>query len=506
MKIMIILVCSIVLVWGQELDTSKIRIGVFNLATDPEVGKIAKDVAEYVKESITEIGGYDIFLQEKMEKMLAEKKDKLPKYCREPLCVSAVGRELDFDRMLYGTAEKSTKSYGVCLTLVDVDSRKIIEETSIEGNPGVPLKEVIQVAVNALHGQSDSDLDTNTRTYYGKQVRNTKQMLVTSGSWLAAGLAWALISGAIGGADKVDADYTDWVKALCGIGTGADLIPLFARPAAMGNSYVAASDDAYGIFYNPAGLSWASSGEVSFCYQYRFGLNNFAASFVNKATREIGFGQGFLYTGDSEGLLSEFYFLSGISYKFNNLISFLRPFSLGASIKIQSKRAGSTTASPSSICGTASGIGLNVGFQWELSKKIRYGLLVRNVPSFIYWNNKSTSKTYFENEPVELSMGGTFQASYVTFLVCEGHIPLYSEQVWKFAGGVERIIFRVIRIRVGAEKSEGIESPWKINGGFGINLNTESLWGKYFVLDGSYEFNTLLPFSNVMNFSFRFGF
>jgi hypothetical protein len=290
------------------------------------------------------------------------------------------------------------------------------------------------------------------------------------------------------------------------VGTGADLIPLYARPAAMGNSYVAVSDDAYGIFYNPAGLSWVAATEASMCYQNRFGLNNFAASFVNKATREIGFGEGFLYTGDRQGLLSELYFISGISYKFNNLISFLPPFSVGASVKIQSKRAGNSSASASSITGSAAGVGLNLGFQMQFSRKIRYGLLFKNVPSFIYWNNKSTGKTYFENEPAELLMGGAYQASYSTLLVCDGHIPLYSDQNWKFSGGVERIIFRVVRLRVGTEKSFGIESSWKVNGGFGAQFNTESVLGKYVTIDGSYEFNTLLPFSNVMNFSMRFGF
>jgi len=94
-----------------------------------------------------------------------------------------------------------------------------------------------------------------------------KQLLISAGSCIGAGVIWALVNGqTVNGDGSVEADYSGMERAECGIGTGADLIPLFARPAALGNAYIAASDDAYGVFYNPAGLSWASGAEASFCY------------------------------------------------------------------------------------------------------------------------------------------------------------------------------------------------------------------------------------------------
>ncbi|MGD9200612.1 MAG: hypothetical protein PVI26_03535 [Chitinispirillia bacterium] len=411
------------------------------------------------------------------------------------------------DRMIYGSVDRGENTYGARFSLVDVQRRQIMEKVNIESDPGVELSELIRITVGKLHGHVDNDLDTIIHTYYGKKVNNLKQLYISAGSCLGLGIIWSLVNGlTFPEANPVTADYTSWEDARCGIGTGSDLIPLFGRPGALGNCYNAASDDSYGVFFNPAGLSWIPGGEFSFGYQMRFGLNNFAASFVNKATREIGFGQGIMYSGDTDDLFSEMFFLSGISYKFNDLISFLRPFSFGASIKLISKKTGDTDISSSSISGNAFGIGLNIGFQIELSENIRYGCLVRNVPSIIRWNNESTGKNYFENEPVELSMGGSFQASYTTFLICEGYIPLYKDQPWKFAGGVERILFRVLRIRFGAEKTEGLDTPWKINGGFGLKVPTDFIWGKYFTLDCSYEYNEESVFSNVLNFSFRYGF
>ena len=64
-------------------------------------------------------------------------------------------------------------------------------------------------------------------------------------------------------------------------------------------------------------------------------------------------------------------------------------------------------------------------------------------------------------------------------------------------------LFRVLLARIGFEKSEGFDTPWKINCGCGIKIPIGS---NTLYFDPSYELNTLTPFSNVLNFSFRFGF
>jgi len=498
----VIVLCMGSAILAQDVEGQKSRIGIFDPEMSGGENKSVKEIAGMIRENVAAVGGYDILSQETMQKAFAELKLRFPKYCREPRCVSAVGSALQLDRMIYGSIEKGEKTYGVSLVLVDVASKQIVENVSIEGDPGIGIADVIKVAVSRLHGHVDTDLDTTMHTYYGKQMKNYRQFYISAGACLAAGLLWGVLN-----TDRVDGERVDYGYNLSGVGTGSDLIPLFARPAALGNCYVAASDDAYGVFYNPAGLSWVSAAEASFGYQYRFGmLDNFAASFVNKATREIGFGQGFLYTGDRDNLYSEVTFISSASYRFINWIPFMRPISVGASVKLLSKKTGAGSVGEDAQKGSGFGFGLDIGTQLELSEKIRGGILFKNLPTIIKYNNVSRNAEYTEKEPVEFLMGGTFQANYETFLICEGHIPLYKEQPWKGACGVERVIFRILRLRIGVEKAEGFDTPWKINGGLGINIPTESLWGKYFVFDGSYEYNTLVTFSHVMNFSFRFGF
>lgn len=498
-KTVIIVLSTFLFTLAQdEMAGLKTRIGIM----DPEVSgggeKMVAAILKHLSKYISEVGGYDIYTQDGMEKAFAEIDQRFPKFCREPRCVSAVGSALQLDRMLYGSVDKSDKTYAARFTLVDVQSKQIIEKVSLEGDAGVGLEDVISVAVSRLHGHVDNDLDTAINRYYGKQVHNEKELLISAGACVVAGLLWAIINN-----EFIDGTKEDYSGNLSGIGTSCNLIPVCARPAALGNAYVAASDDAYGVFYNPAGLSWASGREAVFGYQYRYTLNNFVASYVNKATREIGYGQGFQYTGDVDNLYSEVTFISGISYKFNDLISFMRPFSVGLNLKIMSKKTGDGGVGEHAQKGSGFGIGLDLGMQLELTEKIRGAILFENIPSFIKYNNVSRNSEYLEFEPVEFLLGGQFQANYATFLICEFAIPLYREQVWKGKAGIERVIFRVMRLRIGIEKPEGLDTPWKVNGGLGVHIPMEA---KYFALDGSYEYNSFGPFSNVLNFSFRFGF
>jgi long-subunit fatty acid transport protein len=256
--------------------------------------------------------------------------------------------------------------------------------------------------------------------------------------------------------------------------------------------------------YNPAGMALVSGPEAIVGYQYRFGLNNIAASYVNKATRELGFGQALLYSGDKSGLLTEMYFVSAAAYKFKGLFSFLRPLSVGVSFKVVSETAHGDTST-----GNASslGAGIDLGLLWELSDQIRYGLLLRDVPVINRWHNSSTGERYNEALATTLHMGGSYKVGYTTFLIAEGQIPVASDQPWKMAGGIEQELFRVFVARLGLQKEiqSLAETPWNITGGFGLKVDSEPVFGRSLSLDGSYEYNTLGVFP-VVNVSFKIGF
>jgi hypothetical protein len=498
----IVLLCIVITTAQEQKKTSenRVKIGILTLEQFDKASEIAQKAQYDLVAIVKDIGFYECFDQPALEAILEKTGDKIPRHCRDPKCVVEVGRLTGMDRMISGSIEWGNSVCGVKLTLIDIMTRQTIETVSLQGGNGVPVSDVLKMTVAKLHGREQATGSFNR--YFGPKIFNERQCIIASAASIGIGLIYGIINYSVEQkhAGSIDAEYRD--ERLSGIATTG--VPLFARPAALANSYVAVSDDAYGVLYNPAGMAWVSGPQAVLAYQYRFGLDNFAASYVNKATREIGFGQALLYRADREQLMRELYFVSALAYKFNNL-PYIRPFSFGVNLNLTSNRVKSTSELSSG--GNSLGIGLDAGLMWELSEQIRYGLLFRDIPVFHYWKNIKTGERYFESQPTTLSMGGTFKAGYTTLLVAEGQIPLYDDQPWKMAGGLEQEFFNLFCLRIGLRREimTSYEAPWQITGGFGMKVTTDQESGRYLSLDGSYEYNTLQVF-DVINVSMRFGF
>jgi hypothetical protein len=481
----------------EKVSENKVKIGILQLENIRDDNAIATNASVQLKAIINEIGFYETYDQEQLVAALSKVNQKLPMHCRDPRCVLDIGKSIGMNRMIFGSIDISDKRTGIKLALIDITLRQTIGSVNILGDPGVESTEILKVAVAKLHGNQAGDT-LHLSKYYGPKIDNKKQFFLSSAGFVGLGLLWGIINyAAEGDANKLTAVYND-DEDLSGIPSSADQIPIFARPAALANAYIAASDDAYGGLYNPAGVAWVAGPDAAIAYQYRFGLNLFAASYVNKATREIGFGHTFLLCTDPDNIFQEIYFVSSFAYKFNQLLPFLRPISAGVNLKIASNRVNGT--GEGAVSGSSFGFGMDLGLIIELSDQIRYGVTFRDVPVVNKWKNVSTGHDYFEANAATLHMGGSFRVGYSTFLIADGQIPFADDQPWKMAGGIEQEIFKVIFLRVGMQKE--IETPtitpWKVTGGLGLKiLNVD--------FDASYEYNTMRMF-DVVNVSFKYRF
>ncbi|MDG5813905.1 hypothetical protein QA601_02350 [Chitinispirillales bacterium ANBcel5] len=496
-----VLLTGLVALKNVSGEESKVHIGVLELESNTGQHVAAQRITNEIEEKLLDMGFYQVHSSEQVETILEEKELRIPDRCLDPRCIIYLGREAGMDRVLSGMLDYNKGRWGIQLQLYDIDLREIIDEVSIEGQVGVDASFLMESAVKRVHGIRENGI---TRPYFGHHLNNRKQMLYsTSGLTGAAFLYGALNYFIEGGSKDVVFNYRD--DPLSGHSSSANQIPMFARPAALGNAYVALSDDAYGVLYNPAGMARVQWQEASFAYQYRFGFDNIAATYVNRATRDVGFGQAIMYSGDRDFGLTEFYFVSALAYRINQLFMYKNPVSVGASLKIASSRVNSL--SPDSPGGSSFGLGFDAGFQWQINNKIGYGLLLRDIPLVNRWKNTVTGKRYFESNAATLHMGGSFQAGYATLLIAEGQLPLYEDQPWKMAGGIEQELFRFLALRIGAQKEilQDHSTPWKITGGLGFRIDSDAFWGNVINFDCSYEYNTLDVF-NVVNVSMRVGF
>jgi hypothetical protein len=480
---------------------SKIRIGMLSLDVAGMDAAGAAQAQDQIVGVLTDLGFYKVYKQSDLEHAFESIKQRFPAHCRDPRCVAAIGSALGLDRMVYGSLDKNRDRYGITLSLLDVQTMQISQHVTMETEGAGAVADLVKAAVYKVHGLSDGKANIKTHAYFGPEIHHDRQLLYSSAAFVALSAIWAGVNGSL---KNFHNDHSGDTVSWSGRSNSSLQIPLFGRPAALADNYVAASDDAYGVMYNPAGMAWVKNFDVAVGYQYRYDLlNNFVASYATKATREIGFGQAIYYNADYSGLQSELYFISAYAYKFNQLLPFLRPLSLGASLKVININT------PKKDLGTVSqntlGAGLDLGLMTEFSDNIKFGLVLKDCPTYLKVSKDNNATQDIQSSPTLLQVGGTYQVGYSTFLICEGQLPLTSDQMWKFSGGIEQEFFQVFLARIGLKKEVSFDTPWLVTAGFGTKFNTESIAGKYVVVDGAYEYNTLGMFP-VANVSFRIGF
>ncbi|MCL2181849.1 MAG: UPF0164 family protein [Chitinispirillia bacterium] len=481
----------------------KTVLGVLLLESATGPAELAVGMTKTLIENLNAMGRYEMYYPDDISSALERNGERTPAGCRDPRCVNDIGKAIGALRMIYGSIDKNDERYGVRLEMMNVKSGGI-ETVSVEGAPGVPAKDVLAAALARVHG--DESATANLSKYYGPPINNIVELLWSTVAVQGVGIFYTLINYGVGGSEgSRDMDgYTGYNKneKLSGIYASSNQIPVFARPAALANAYTAVSDDAYGVLYNPAGMAWVTKRDAVIAYQSRFGMDLIAASYANRATRELGFGQAILMATDRDGAMTEMYFVSAFGYKFNQDYLF-GPVSVGASVKFMGNTV--RALSPDSPYGQSYGAGLDLGAMWELSKNIRYGLLLRDLPSANMWKNRTTGERYSESQPATLHMGGSYKPGYSAFLTADGQIPIYADQPWVMAGGIEYEFFRMLALRIGLQREILNDDAgwWKITCGAGFKFGVNS--GRDMSLDLAYEYNTLDLFP-VINVSVKAGF
>ena len=505
-KSTVFFVCS---VFGLAFAQSEYltRIGVLDLYTNNGDSLMSVEAVIDIRDALHSIERYDVFTQKRMEEAYSVMGSHFPGYCHEPRCVAVLGSSLQLERMIFGDIAFNGGRYAVVLHMVDVVSKRVINNCSFEGEPGVALSDIVKTAIYRLHEIDTLSNSVKLTRYFGEEVNNVKPMLISTGAYMGFGLLTALLG------NERQSKWVEINEKLSGVDPSMRTVAQSARAKAMGNCYVALSKDAYGVFYNPAGASWINGPEASLSYQGRFGLlNTISASFMNKITRKMGWGHSLIYSGHPESFYQELYFSTLVSYMFSDVGKF-PPFSFGANINISSARTTGGSGSEYDQKGTAVGFGLDIGFLTEITQNISFGFVFYNIPTYVFYNNGSSTEKeignefyreyrYKENSPPSVKLGGSFDVSYATILVAEGEIPLYRDQNWSFAGGIEQQVANILRIRMGAlrEIFTEYETPWHITTGLGFRFPVKR---KTVDIDVSYEFFTNFELRHIWDVSFK---
>jgi hypothetical protein len=227
--------------------------------------------------------------------------------------------------------------------------------------------------------------------------------------------------------------------------TGMELKKILspARPASMGNAFVAVSDDISSMFHNISGLSSLKESQFIFThhiYVYGTWFDSIGYAIPTKVGT-IGLTLSFLsfiieeydlhYTSTGESLVSEQLYSIGYSKRLGN-------FSYGCKVDIFFSRISNYTAST---------WGLNFGGLWFAPYDIAVGVTAENVgPQYSYQG------TLFTGEKQSLPM--TYKAGVMKNFVlplgsCKAECDIVYDYILRSNIGVEWKLFNLLYIRGG---------------------------------------------------------
>ena len=149
--------------------------------------------------------------------------------------------------------------------------------------------------------------------------------------------------------------------------------PVGARPASMGDSYTAVSDDGNALSWNPAGMVFLNRHEITSMYTDLFdvGIKNYYFAYIYPVSTKLALGLDWFNIGFQDDYLNYDFnkFNLGLSYRFNNKIA------LGGTLKYFSTQTSFETTS----VGKGDGYSIDGGVLYKHSEKLTAGITIKNL-------------------------------------------------------------------------------------------------------------------------------
>jgi len=234
-------------------------------------------------------------------------------------------------------------------------------------------------------------------------------------------------------------------------------LPVGARPAGMGNSFVSVADDVNALYYNPGGLYQVEETLFGAMFAVMsLDRSHYQASFVHKLDRFGTFAFLFNKFGvsdidgrDSQGSPTSSFDDSELALSFGLGRKFFDHLGAGAAFKY---------VSHSLQDNKATGIGVDLGVHTTLALEdpilnaIRFGFSVSDLGAKLKWD---TSSSHEDDIPFTMRFGSGFDVTLrdIGLLVTlEGSRT--NDETTEFHTGVETWLHRVLGVRFGVQGND----------------------------------------------------
>ncbi|MCK5148787.1 hypothetical protein KAR48_18685 [bacterium] len=240
-----------------------------------------------------------------------------------------------------------------------------------------------------------------------------------------------------------------------------------ARPMGMGGAYVALASDAYGVFWNPAGLPYVRGWQVSTMYAKQFNIVQYYLLTGARHFGDVGVGGAVLSAGDEVWRETTALLSGGV--KLDRFGAVFKGMSIGATFKMRTVSFGNNPdGGELQIQGSGTGYGLDLGFRWKFARRWTMGVLYRDFLNNVNYNNRTRDVNYGESVPSSLVMGTAFLARPNLVFVLDWDKALTRQMQDRVLLGMEWRLFKLLFVRCGWSQSLGADPMRKFNWGLGV--------------------------------------
>ncbi|OGK00889.1 MAG: hypothetical protein A2350_00670 [Candidatus Raymondbacteria bacterium RifOxyB12_full_50_8] len=485
--------------FSNEKEEELVRLAVLELEQDNATPMQASSVSKALREELTKTGMYYVLSAADMNTRLNAAQQSIPAECHTEQCALDAGQTFAVSKVVVGELGFDEKVYILRLKMFDLESRDFESKVTIAAEC-IPAKlpELARAGVLQLLGLEVKDVSLQLIKYKGKEVNNKKEWFLAAGLTTAAAFIWGAASGAFSPSGEKNSAISEVADYDMGTvsrqhGAFADL-SYSARAHGMGGAFIALSDDANAMVYNPAGMVRVKGRTFTAGYMhYTYGSGSLPyvySGYVNKVTRTVSAGQA-LITSSGSGIGSnETQVITSVAKVFDDLSERLRPISVGVNVKFLMMTANKAEDSiyawqDFAVSGGGFGASVDLGAQFELSERITAALLIRDIAGTVKYRNVSTGKDYNEGVPMSVLIGGHYRVLNSLNLVLDGNKSIYLDTEDHVGLGMEKWLFDALALRLGMSQYFSMNSPRRYHAGLGLDVRMKTM---SIGVDYSYEY------------------
>lgn len=414
---------------------------------------------------------------DKWKSVLDEKKETVPSPCFLPTCLARVASSLpQTEWILTNRIEIDPVYYRISFRIYDIQAGQIIVDyTNKRQSAEIDLTRMMRESVREVLRRAE--LGLNKPTSKSELISRVGPKIFIASAALAAAAGFVTYKSGMY-SDHTANEDVDWVDAGYDNLNFSNLRGFFAIPGiapaieGMGGAGLGHVHDLSAVHINPAGLGGLDRQAIQFSQaELPSSIPSFSLGYGGPLSEAFFFAAAARYEGDqigSESVLS-FALANDLAVFFPGLSQLL----VGVTLKMYHVSVGELGDGEDRSKGYSLGGGFDVGIQFPVTDKIRFGTVLRDPWSLIYHQNTVTNHIYREVLPFLWTIGFSYSASPSLVFAIDGEKGLLSEQPDVIRLGGSKTFLDLFSARLGTNQIMGQELARNITMGLGLQGSTD---------------------------------